>query len=109
MSGAWLVRRFVGFPHPLDTERAVVTFLGLGGPLSCGIAATVGASTLWLAGLVPGQSFFESWCTFWVGDTIGVLIFAPLVLIAIGVPREIWKPRRWSKKPWKRSIRVSTR
>jgi hypothetical protein len=44
----------------------------------------------------PGPSFFESWCTFWVGDTIGVLIFAPLVLIAIAVPREIWKPRRWS-------------
>ena len=96
VSGAWLVRRFVGFPHPLDTERTVLTFLGLGGPLSCGIAATVGASTLWLAGLVPGESFFESWCSFWVGDTIGVLIFAPLVLIAIGVPREIWKPRRLS-------------
>lgn len=32
VSGAWLVRRFVGFPHPFDTERAVVTFLGLGGP-----------------------------------------------------------------------------
>ena len=96
VSGAWLIRRFVGFPHPLDTERAVLTFLGLGGPLSCGIGATVGASTLWLAGLVPGESFFESWCTFWVGDTIGVLIFAPLVLIAIGVPREIWKPRRLS-------------
>jgi integral membrane sensor domain MASE1 len=56
VSGAWLVRRFVGFPHPLDTERAVVTFLGLGGALSCGIGATVGASTLWLAGLVPGWS-----------------------------------------------------
>jgi integral membrane sensor domain MASE1 len=96
VSGAWLVRRFVGFPHPLDTERAVVTFLGLGGALSCGIGATVGASTLWLAGLVPGPSFFEPWCTFWVGDTIGVLIFAPLVLIAIGVPRQIWKPRRLS-------------
>ncbi len=96
VSGAWLVRRFVGFPHPLDTERAVVTFLGLGGPLSCGIAATVGASTLWLAGLVPGPRFIESWCTFWLGDTIGVLIFTPLVLIAIAVPREIWKPRRWS-------------
>jgi CHASE1-domain containing sensor protein len=93
VSGAWLVRRFVGFPHPLDTERAAVTFLGLGGPLSCGIGATVGAGTLWLAGLVPGPSFFETWCTFWVGDTIGVLIFAPLVLIAIGVPRQIWKPR----------------
>ncbi|MGH8569657.1 MAG: CHASE domain-containing protein, partial [Gammaproteobacteria bacterium] len=64
--------------------------------MSCGIAATVGASTLWLAGLVPGPSFFESWCTWWVGDTLGVLIFAPLVLIAIGVPREIWRPRRWS-------------
>ncbi|MGH8568096.1 MAG: MASE1 domain-containing protein, partial [Gammaproteobacteria bacterium] len=75
LSGAWLVRRFVGFPHPFDTERAVVTFLGLGGPLCCGIAATVGASTLWLAGLVPGPSFFESWCTWWVGDTLGVLIF----------------------------------
>ncbi len=96
LGGAWLVRRFVGFPHPLDTERAVVGFLGLAGPLSCCIGATVATTALWLAGIVPPGSVSQSWWTWWAGDTIGVLIFAPLVLIACGRPREVWRPRRLS-------------
>ncbi len=94
--GAMLVRRYVGFPTPLLREREVVGFLVLAGPLACMAAPTWGVANLLLAHfLVPGSILF-SWLTWWVGDTIGVMIFCPLALLFFGKPRHIWRPRRVS-------------
>lgn len=94
--GAILIRRTVGFPNPLDGEREVLTFLGIGGPLSCLASATVGISVLATAGVITPAALLFSWWTWWVGDTIGVLIFAPLILILVGRPRADWAHRRFS-------------
>src|SRR5437660_9545117 len=37
--------------------------------------------TLWLARVVSSADFLTNWVTWYVGDSIGTLIFAPLVLI----------------------------
>src|SRR5437867_9700079 len=92
VAGAFLVRRYVGVPHPLDSERSVLKFLGLGGPVSCLVNATVAVSCLVLAGIIPLGNAAFSWWTWWVGDTIGVVIFAPLTLIGIGEPRGVAPP-----------------
>jgi len=47
--GAYLIRRTLGFPVPLDDGRSVGAFLVLGGPLACLFNATVGNSSLWVA------------------------------------------------------------
>ena len=91
--GGSLVRRFVGFPHPLDSERAVLKFLGLGGPVSCLVNATVSVTSLLLGGVIPKGNYLFSWWTWWVGDMIGVMIFAPLALIWIAEPRAVWRRR----------------
>jgi integral membrane sensor domain MASE1 len=96
MVGAFLVRRFVGFPTPLIQEKAIGAFLGLGGPVSCVVNATVGVTTLVAGGVSPWAMFFISWWTWWVGDTIGVLIVTPLVLSSLAEPRQIWRRRRLS-------------
>jgi PAS domain S-box-containing protein len=96
MTGAFLVRRFVGFPNPLDEERDVLKFMALAGPLSCLVSATIGVTSLLLAGAVSLSEYVFNWCTWWVGDTVGVLIAAPLALIWAGEPREIWRQRRIS-------------
>lgn len=94
--GAALIRRFVGMPAPLLTGRDVAGFMLLGGPAACLINATVGVTTLSLAGLNPWSNYLYSWCTWWVGDTIGVLTLVPLVFIAAAQPREVWARRRVS-------------
>lgn len=94
--GAYLVRRFVGFPNPLNNERKIVLFLLLGGPISCLVSATWGSITIWFNQQIQWTDFLYNWCTWWAGDTIGVLIFTPLVLIWSAEPREIWKHRRVS-------------
>jgi integral membrane sensor domain MASE1 len=85
--GACLVRRFVGFPGALNRERHIITFLILGGPLSCLVNATIGVTTLSIGGKIPRAMSDISWWTWWVGDTIGVLIVTPLVLSWFAEPR----------------------
>ena len=95
-SGAFLIHRFVGFPNPLNTETDVIRFFVLGGPVSCLVAPTVGNMTLLLGGVISWAQVPFSWWTWWVGDTIGVLVMAPLVLIWIAEPRQIWRRRQSS-------------
>ena len=94
VAGAILIRRFVGFPTSLQRERDIILFLVLGGPVSCVVRASVEVTTLFLTGTLPALSYAFSWWTWWVGDTIGVLVVTPLVLIGIGEPRHVWRHRR---------------
>lgn len=50
--GAFLVRRFVGYPTSLVAEHDVVKFLALGGPVSCLVSATFGVTSLLLGGVI---------------------------------------------------------
>src|SRR5439155_11588132 len=43
--GAFLVRRFVGFPTSLTEQKDVLRFLLLGGPVSCVVNASAGVTT----------------------------------------------------------------
>ena len=79
-AGAFLVRWFVGIPTALATEKAVVRF-SLVSTASCVIAATIGVTVLWTAGVIHSADYLTNWVTWYVGDAIGTLIFAPLVLI----------------------------
>jgi diguanylate cyclase (GGDEF)-like protein len=83
--GARLVRRFTSTPTVLGTEANVLRLLALGGPVSCLVNAAVGVASLAVMGSISTHEIPFSWWTWWVGDTIGVLIFAPLVLM--------WAPR----------------
>jgi signal transduction histidine kinase/CHASE1-domain containing sensor protein len=94
--GAALVRCRVGFPSALTRGSEIGTFLMLGGPVSCLVSATVGGTTLAVSGQIPWAMFLITWGTWWVGDTLGVLIVTPLVLSWLAEPRAIWRRRRIS-------------
>ncbi len=92
--GAALIKRFVGEHDPLVEDKKILSFLLLGGPLSCTVSATLGIVMLHARQVVANDDLWISWGTWWVGDTIGVLIFTPLTLLFIGKPDNFWKPRR---------------
>jgi two-component sensor histidine kinase/integral membrane sensor domain MASE1 len=81
--GAELIRRHVGLPSALEDEPSITRFTVLGGPVACLINPTLSVGTLCLSGVVPWSSFAFSWWTWWVGDAIGVLLFAPLLLVFV--------------------------
>jgi signal transduction histidine kinase/integral membrane sensor domain MASE1 len=94
--GAWLIRRFVGYRNIFTQEVDVVRILLFGAPLSCLINSVIGVGTLWLAGLIPAPSLLFNWWTWWVGDSIGVLIFTPLICAWALRPRQQWLGRQIS-------------
>jgi diguanylate cyclase (GGDEF)-like protein len=91
--GAWLIRKFIGDNDPLIENNKIIHFFLLGGPVSCITSATIGTTALLITGIVPLPEFLLTWGTWWIGDTIGVLIVAPILLILFARPREIWKDR----------------
>lgn len=92
--GCYLVERTVGYPTSLGEAKDINRFSLAGGPLSCFVSATCGVALLSLTGDIPGEEVLFNWLTWWVGDTIGVLIFTPLVLAFFGEPADSWRRRR---------------
>ena len=78
--GAALLRR-VGFRPALDRVRDVFALVFLAAVASTAISATNGVTTLWIAGDVPGRSYGSEWLLWWIGDAMGALVVAPLLLV----------------------------
>jgi integral membrane sensor domain MASE1 len=91
LCGYWLLRR-VRFRTQLDRLGDVLALVFLGALASTLVSANVGASALVLAGEVPQARFLVTWSVWWTGDAMGVLVVAPLLLVA----------RHWR---WPRSMR----
>jgi len=94
--GAWLIRRFVGLPLLLAEPSQLCRFVVAAVLLPCCVGASVGVLALSGAGHLAAAQALSTWATWWAGDALGVLIFAPVTLTLIGQPREEWAPRRWS-------------
>jgi signal transduction histidine kinase/CheY-like chemotaxis protein len=92
--GAVLIRRTVGFPTALSGELEVAQFFVCSGPVSCTVAASIGVSSLWFAGYTASESCAFNWFTWWVGDSIGTILFAPLMLLFFARSPSIWLRRR---------------
>jgi two-component system, sensor histidine kinase PdtaS len=76
--GAWALERF-GF-RSLDRLRDAIALVGAGALASTAVSATVGVTSLRLGGIVTSGTFGKTWVAWWVGDMIGDLVVAPLIL-----------------------------
>lgn len=91
---AWLVRRWVGYPTALDSNRAIITLFIIVGPVGSLINASLGVFTLQSFGLIPSHELLSSWFIWWASDALGGVIVTPMCLILRGQPRQVWRSRR---------------
>jgi PAS domain S-box-containing protein len=84
LAGRWLIVRLFGLPLNLRRGQDVLSLLFVAGPIVCIVAVTWGVITLTGTGLMPLEKAAGNWLTWWIGDTTGVLVFLPLVLMAPG-------------------------
>lgn len=75
------------FDARLPRLRDVVLFTSLGAGLSTTISATIGATTLCVAAVQPWDRFAPIWRDWWLGDAVGALVVAPLLLTLARSPR----------------------
>ena len=87
--GSAALRRISGFRPELDRLADVLGLLGFAALASTTIAATFGVSALAAAGLLAPGTSASTWRAWWLGDAIGDLIVAPLLLT--------WTPGLWRR------------
>lgn len=76
-----LVRRFTEFKNTKYRANDALTLGVVVGPISCIVSSFVGVTSLYTNGVIDKASYFENWFFWWVGDTIGVLVFIPITLL----------------------------
>jgi signal transduction histidine kinase/CheY-like chemotaxis protein len=87
-----VLRRAIGYPAPLDNSRDLSLLLLLS-PLFCLTSATLSLVSLSTLGVVHPTDLATSWISWWIGDTLGVLLALPLMLVLAGEPRALWRSR----------------
>ncbi|MBN8284871.1 CHASE domain-containing protein [Zoogloea sp.] len=93
-AGRLLIRRMVGERwHRLEHERGVIVFLMIGGPLACLVSASVGIASLAALDVLPPAARAFAWWNWFVGDTLGVLTFAPLCMSVLLRHAPLWRSR----------------
>src|SRR5213080_3619421 len=89
--GAWLVNRFAGGTTVFDRPQGVFKF-ALAAVFSTIIGPAFGVTSLALAGFADWTNYGAIWLTWWLGDTTGDLLVAPLIILW-----SIASKRRWNR------------
>lgn len=82
MLGALLLRKVMGFKNNFLRGRDVTIFL-LIGPGSMLLTASIGVFALYAGGMLSFDLLFRAWIAWWLGDTVGILVFTPLLLFLL--------------------------
>lgn len=92
LAGGYALRQVVK-RHPRGREVSHAGFLFLIGAAGNLLPATIGTLALHGLGQIPTEAFNQVWLTWWLGDTMGVFVFAPL-LLSFGQPEPPWVKAR---------------
>lgn len=92
--GAYFIRRCLGFPIRLSNFMDISILSIIAGPLTCVVAPTIGVASLVLNGVISPDVWSASWLNWWIGDSVGALVFSPILLIVLGRQSESITNRR---------------
>lgn len=79
VAGMYLLK-INGFNNHLSRVRDVLLLVFLAAAISTLISASIGAFSLAIFGVISWDIFTKAWTTWWMGDAMGNLVIAPLLL-----------------------------
>jgi PAS domain S-box-containing protein len=94
LTAVWLLRRIVHFDNRLARIRDVLALLVAGAVIGTAVSATIGVTSLCLGGVQPWSMYGKLWRIWWLGDAVGALVVAPLVLTWATTWRRLRHPQR---------------
>jgi PAS domain S-box-containing protein len=77
---AWVLRRGAHLDLRLQRVRDVSAFVVIAAAAATAVSATIGVTTLCAAGLQAWANFTQLWRDWWLGDAIGAIVVAPVLL-----------------------------
>jgi signal transduction histidine kinase len=97
VAGAFLLRRIPRFSVTLERVTSVVGLIVLAAVFSTLISATIGVASLRAANLVSEAQVRETLRAWWIGDMVGALLVAPIILVWANVPRAQFR-QHWTER-----------
>ncbi len=91
--GVWLLKR-AGFGLALDRLWDVLVLVLAAAGIATAIAASIGVTSLCVGGVQPWARFQGLWLVWWLGDAMGALLVAPVLLSWQFVRRAKWNLAR---------------
>ncbi|MDO8464282.1 MAG: PAS domain S-box protein [Gallionella sp.] len=95
--GAWLLTRDGRFDSDLRTLGDYLRLIVLGGFVACSVAALNGSTTLLASGFITAEAYFHNLLYWWMGDALGIIIVAPLILAWRRIPDGWLEPKRMAE------------
>ena len=92
--GSYLVTRFAAGKQAFQRAQDIFKFAVLAGMVSPMMSATVGVTTLAVAGLASWKIYGSIWLTWWLGDAAGAVVVTPLVLLWWENPHVHWSRKQ---------------
>lgn len=94
---AWgLARVVLRGRRAFGRESDIASLLIACGPVACLVSATMCALVLKAMGVITAHEFATTWWTWWIGDSIGVMLALPLMYVALAQPAKVWRGRMLS-------------
>jgi signal transduction histidine kinase len=89
----WYLLQRLGFRPALERVRDVIALVAAAAVASTLVSATVGAAASLAAGTIAASGFVQFWSIWWVGDMMGDLLVAALLLVWVA-PWTEWRRAR---------------
>jgi len=80
IAAVMLMLRYFKESNPFKSLNAFLGLMVFGVVLGPLVSALFGASSLWLVGILTSETYSFALLTWWIGDSVGVLLLAPLIL-----------------------------
>lgn len=80
-AGYWLLTRKLSFDPALETRLDFFKLTLLGGGIASAISALIGPTALLIGNVIPADLYPTILSRWWMGDVLGIAIFAPFILI----------------------------
>lgn len=92
LAASLLLTRVLAVRHDLSRVRDVAALM-MGGLAAMTISATLGTVALLISGGLSPGAYGTTWTTWWIGDSMGVVLFGP-VLLLVATTRSVPRPTR---------------
>ncbi|MEO8394436.1 MAG: PAS domain S-box protein, partial [Chloroflexota bacterium] len=94
LAAVYVLQKKLKFRLSLERVSDVLSFALVGAILAPILSAVIGVACLSLAGLIPASNVLLDVLTWWIGDAMGVLVVAPVLLIWSRVPLKFSNQRK---------------
>ena len=78
--GSWILKERLN--TPIYGTPSAFLFFSIATPIICLVSSSIGTASLFLANETSGSECIRIWTTWWLGDTLGIILAAPIILMA---------------------------